>query len=221
MNNYYRYRVLPLIVFICCQGFLFAQPGEIKIAFIGNCGLHLTDGTTNIYVDFPYKSGAHHYMEYDQSALENIRENSIFIFTHKHSDHYSGRLLRKRSGKKYGPWNVKELMELNDSLSGFSIEAFNTSHRFSFNHYSYLITWHNKRIYFSGDTESADTIAKVKDMDWAFVPAWLVMDMLEKHLHVDAKMFGMYHIGPRDKITSDDPKILLLDKQGEIITISY
>jgi hypothetical protein len=221
MKHHIIRTLILFMALVCCSGSLLSQSGEIKIAFIGNCGLHLTDGNSDIYIDFPYKSGAHHYMEYDKSALENIKENSTFIFTHKHSDHYSGRRLRKLKGKKYGPWNMDEITTLNDSLKDFSIEAFSTSHRFSFHHCSYLITWHNKKIYFSGDTESAETIAQVKNMDWAFVPAWLLMDVFEKKLKIDSKMFGLYHIGPQDKITSDDPKILLLDRQGQVISIPF
>jgi hypothetical protein len=43
---------------------------KYKIKFIGNCGLYMTHGVENIYVDFPYKSGAHNHMDYDSS--ENI-----------------------------------------------------------------------------------------------------------------------------------------------------
>lgn len=54
---------------------VFAQTNEITIRFIGNCGMYFTDGTTNFYVDFPYKSGAHNYMEYDSSELDNIKKD--------------------------------------------------------------------------------------------------------------------------------------------------
>jgi phosphoribosyl 1,2-cyclic phosphodiesterase len=40
----------------------------------------------------------------------------VFIFTHKHADHFSGGLVRKSAkklgGKIYIFWNVKELAEL-------------------------------------------------------------------------------------------------------------
>ena len=189
----------------------------------------MTDGILNIYIDFPYKSGAHHYMEYDSSELDSVKSNPIFIFTHKHSDHYSGKLVKKLSkkldGKIYSPWNVKELLKLNNKLTDFTIEAFKTKHRFSINHYSYLISWHNKRIFISGDTEHAETIAALKDIDWAFVPVWLLMDANEKGIKLGdvSKMFAIYHIGPGDNITNNEnePKIKLLNKQGEIIRIPY
>jgi hypothetical protein len=221
MKNFCKKLMLPVIALFCCAGSLFSQSGVINVKFIGNCGLYLTDGTSNIYIDFPYKSGAHHYMEYDKSEIDSIRENPVFIFTHKHSDHYSGKLLRKLNAKSYGPWNIPDLEQLTDSAAHFSIQAFETDHRFSFHHCSYLITWHGKKLFFSGDTETAETIATLTGMDWAFVPAWLIMDLQKKNIKADAKMFALYHIGPRDTITSDDPKILLLDKQGEVISIPF
>lgn len=202
-----------------------SQSNEIIIKFIGNCGLYMTDGNLSIYTDFPYKSGAHGYMEYDKSELNSIKENSIFIFTHKHADHYSSKNLKKilksKNGKKYGSWNISELENLAKTIPDFNIKAFKTKHRFSLNHYSYLITWHNKNIFLSGDTENAETIGNMKNLDWAFVPAWLSKDANERNIKVDSKMIGIYHIGPGDKITTKDKKILLLDKQGEVISIKY
>ncbi|MDP2235268.1 MAG: hypothetical protein Q8J88_02435 [Bacteroidales bacterium] len=220
-------KFIGFLLLMCFSSVSFSQTNEIKIRFIGNCGLYMTDGNFNIYIDFPYKSGAHNYMEYDLSELDSVKINPIFIYTHKHSDHFSGKLVRnlakKLGGRFYSPWNIKELLKLNNKLKDFTIEVFKTKHRFSINHYSYLITWHNKRIFISGDTEHAETIAVLKDIDWAFIPVWLLMDAYEKGIKLGnaSKMFAIYHIGPGDRITNDnnDPKIKLLNKQGEIITI--
>lgn len=222
-------RIVGLLTLICWSNSTFSQTSEIKIRFIGNCGFSMTDGISNIYIDFPYKSGAHNYMEYELSELDSVKVNPIFIYTHKHSDHFSGKLVRKLAkklgGKIYNPWNIKELLKLNNKLKDFTIEVFKTKHRFSINHYSYLATWHNKRIFISGDAEHAETIAVLKDIDYAFIPVWILMDANEKGIKLGnvSKMFAIYHIGPGDRITNDikDPKIKLLNKQGEIITIPY
>ena len=223
------FKTFGLLTLLSFSSTTFCQTTEISIRFIGNCGLYMTDGISNIYIDFPYKSGAHHYMEYNSSELDSIKSNPIFIFTHKHSDHYSGKLVKKFAkklgGKIYTPWNVKKLLKLNNELKDFKIEAFKTKHRFSIKHYSYLITWHNKKIYISGDTGNAETIATLKDIEWAFVPVWLLMDANRKGIKLENvnKMFAIYHIGPGDHITNNhnNPKIKLLDKPGEIITIQY
>src|SRR5690606_35294991 len=98
--------------------------------------LYMTDGNLNLYVDFPYKSGAHRYMQYDESELKNIKENAVFLFTHRHADHYSKKLIKKVKkefgGNVYGNWNIGKLEELNNPANDFSIRAIKTSHKFTF-----------------------------------------------------------------------------------------
>lgn len=215
-----KHFLILALVFI--SHFVWTQSNEIKIRFIGNCGLYLTDGETNIYIDFPYKSGAHHYMEYDESEISAIKENPILIFTHKHSDHFSRKEVRKLNGKLFGPWNVKKLEQLNASVPDFSIQYFKTKHRFSLNHYSYLITWHGKKLYFSGDTEHAETIGAMQGLDYAFVPYWLLYDAKEKNIRIDTRMRVVYHLYPNQKITGEKPDdMILLDRQGMIISVPY
>lgn len=227
MRNFYQ-KISLIITIICFSNFGFSQSSEIKIKFIGNCGLYMTDGKTNFYIDFPYKSGAHNYMEYDKSEIDSIKDDAIFIFTHRHADHYSEKILKKLTGQKFDPWNIDELEKLGETIPNFDIKAFQTSHKVfgvSFKHFSYLITWHGKKIYISGDTENSDTFALQKDIEWAFVPVWLLVDAKEKKLNLSeiSKMYAIYHIGQKDNITNDgnDPQIKLLNKQGEIITIEY
>jgi L-ascorbate metabolism protein UlaG (beta-lactamase superfamily) len=217
-------QILLITTLILASNFGFCQSNEIKIKFIGNCGLYLTDHNSNIYIDFPYKSGAHNYMEYDKSEIDSVKANSTFIFTHKHADHYSKSLLKKMKGDKYGPWNIKEIKKIENSISNFTIESFKTQHKvfgISFEHYSYLIVWHNKRIFISGDTENADTVAKINKIDWLFAPSWLIMDANDKSIKIDAEKIGLYHIGQKDHITSTNPKIQLLNKSGDIISIPF
>jgi hypothetical protein len=201
------------------------QANEIKIRFIGNCGLHLTNGTSDFYVDFPYKSGAYNYMEYSPSEIEDIKPNAIFIFTHRHADHYSKKVLKKLKGKKFDPWNISELEKLKESIPDFTIQAFKTSHKFfgiPFKHCSYVITWHGKKIYFSGDTGDLEAVSKLKDIDWAFMNPWLFMNAQNENVRIDTKKYGIYHLYPDQKLPEQVPdKILFLKNQGEVITIPY
>lgn len=68
MTNFYK-KFLLIVPLICISNFIFCQSNEIKIRFIGNCGFYMTDGEFNFYIDFPYKSGAYNYMEYDTSEI--------------------------------------------------------------------------------------------------------------------------------------------------------
>ena len=126
MKSIYKRNYL-IIFFLAFWQISFGQSNEITIRFIGNCGLYMSDGTTDIYSDFPYKSGAHHYMEYDASELDNLKENAYFVFTHKHSDHYYkgtvNRLLKAKNGKKVDRWNMSNLEAMNATIPDFKIEA--------------------------------------------------------------------------------------------------
>ncbi len=219
-------RNLLFLLLLTLTNVLFCQTGQIRIKFIGNCGLHLTDGKSNVYIDFPYKSGAYHYMTYNTTEVDSIQPNSILLFTHTHADHYSKKAVRKAKKSHqvtaYGSWNVKKMGDMNAAIDDFKIEAFKTKHRFTFKHYSYLITWHDKRIFLSGDTESGNLIASIQNLDWAFIPYWILLDCKDKNLKIDTKKYGLYHLYPNQKFTNSSPdKILPLSKQGEIITITY
>lgn len=216
---------LILIAFLFLGTIGFGQSNEIKIRYIGNCGLHITDGETHIYTDFPYQPGAYNYLEYDQSEIDNLKENAYYIFTHKHRDHYYrgkiNKILKRKKGKKYGKWNISKLEKLGEVIPDFKIEAFKTKHKYSSRHYSYMITWHGKKIYLSGDTESEETIMKMKGMDWAFIPSWLVPKINATGIPLDTKKIGIYHIGPSQNINITGEKVLMLKEQGLIISIPY
>jgi hypothetical protein len=211
---------------LCFATFATAQDKAITIRFIGNCGLYLTDGSLDVYTDFPYKSGAFGYMKYPASELDSIRPNATQLFTHRHPDHYSKKLVKHLSGTVYGPWKVAKKRKTDLSLpqyaaADFSVEAFKTKHRFAHHHYSYLITWHGKRIYINGDAESPETILKQDSMDLAFVPIWILQETQEQNVKIKSDRFAVYHLYPNDKVTTDNPKIQLLFTQGEVLKVPY
>jgi len=224
-------KAIFLLTFCLLATVGFSQAQAIQIEFIGNCGLHMTDGQSNVYVDFPYKSGAYGYMEFDETRFDRIEDDAIFIFTHKHADHYSKKNLKKvmkeKGGQKFGVSNIGELEKLGESVEGFDIEVFKTKHTFfgiPFRHYSYLITWYGKRIYLSGDTTNPETIGRIENIDLAFVPYWIVANAKEQGVEIDAKMFGIYHLHP-EQIASAKEKwegvdsIRPLVEQGEKIIL--
>ena len=203
-----------------------AQTNVITVRFIGNCGLYMTDGSLDVYVDFPYRSGAYNYIEYPASEIDSIRANATHIFTHRHADHYSKKLVKGLSGTVYGPWKVKKKRRADLSApiyaaAAFTVESFRTKHSLSRHHHSYLITWHGKRIYLNGDTEKAETVGQVQTMDIAFVPGWIMIDAKEKNIKIDAPRVAVYHLYPNQKVTADNPKITLLQRQGDVLELTY
>ena len=143
---------------------LHAQTNAITVRFGGNAGISLSDGKQTICFDFPYSSGAFGYMRFDSAALKAVQRDAILIFTHRHPDHYWRHHTKFHTGKKYARRNRKKLPKrLPNQVSEVSIQVFRTKHRFCFKHYSYLLEWHGKRFFISGDTEHPETIGKIKD----------------------------------------------------------
>jgi L-ascorbate metabolism protein UlaG (beta-lactamase superfamily) len=221
-------KVRLIIIFSLAFSTTFGQNKKIEITFIGNCGFFLTDGSLNLYIDFPYKSGAHNYMTYNSSILDSLNDHSVFLFTHGHSDHFNKKLFKKTHQKLYGPWPVRAFLsknkkytfqELNDSLKTFSVQKFRTKHVFTFQHYSYLIVWNSKRIFISGDAETADTICKIKNLDLVICPYWIIKDAQSRNLTLDTKQFILCHLRTNDPITTDNPEKIIIPKQNQKIEL--
>lgn len=213
-----------LIVFMTIS-IVKSQESNISIQFLGNCGFFFTDGDFSFYLDFPYKPGAHGYMEYNEDIIDTIQP-SICIFTHGHSDHFKKSFFKKTKSVLYGPGPVRALVsgkrtitfkELNDTITDFSIQYFKTPHGFSFKHYSYLIEWHRQRIYISGDTHDKDHFLKLKDLDVAIVNSWLLMDISENKQKIDTKKIILCHQRKGDKITGTRDKFVVLEQYESLI----
>ncbi|GLB48751.1 MBL fold metallo-hydrolase [Neptunitalea lumnitzerae] len=225
-----------LLLILACAfttRFTYAQNNQITIEFMGNCGLYMTDGTTNFYIDFPYKSGAHGYMEFDDAELDSITQDAIFIYTHKHADHYSKKnlksVMKTKGGQHFGVHNIKALEKLGETIPGFEIKAFKTKHKIfgiPFRHYSYLITWHGKRIFLSGDTTDPEVISSTKNIDVAFVPYWILQYAKEEEKEIDAQMYYIYHLYPQQVPSAKETwgpveNMQPLVTPGEKITVAF
>lgn len=212
------YKAFLLLTLSLVTVYSYPQPKEIDITFLGNCGFFLTDGKINLYIDFPYKSGAYNYMTYDQELLDSIHADAIFLYSHGHADHYNKKLFKKTNQKLYAPWPVTlylsgkrkyQLKELNDSLPDFHLVEYKTKHRFSFKNCSYVIEWDGKRIFISGDAETADTLCAMKNLDLVIAPYWVIMDASTRNLKIDTRKIIICHHRTRDQITTKDEKIII------------
>jgi L-ascorbate metabolism protein UlaG (beta-lactamase superfamily) len=221
-------KVCLTVIFSLFSLFSFPQSEKIEITFIGNCGFFMTDGKINMYVDFPYKSGAHDYMTYNIKLSDSIHDHSIFLYTHGHADHYSKKLFKKTNQKLYGPWPVTlylsgkrkyTLKALNDSMPNFFITEFKTKHSFSFKNLSYLIVWDGKRIFISGDAETADTLCKMKNLDLVIAPAWVIMDANKRNLKIDTRKIIICHQRSQEGINNKNPDKIIVPIQNQKIEI--
>jgi hypothetical protein len=61
-------------------------------------------------------------------------------------------------------------------------------------HYSYLVQWNGRRIYFSGDTQDITDLVAASDLDVAFVTPALLLAVEQAKRSINAKMVVIYHI---------------------------
>ncbi len=218
--------IIPVMVLIANSAA--GQGKTIQIDFLGNCGLFMTDGTLNICIDFPYKSGAYGYMTYNLNLPDSIPENTIYIFTHGHADHFDRKLFKETNRQLFGPWPVKAFIsgkrklsfhELNAISQNFSVQKFTTRHRLSLKHYSYLIEWDGKRIYISGDAENADVIGNMKNLDLVFAPGWLLNDASDKNIAIDTKKIVLYHHVSVEGIINNSKDKIIVPSRRQLIEL--
>ena len=107
--------------------------------------------------------------------------------------------------------------ELNDTVPEFSIQYFKTPHSFSLKHYSYLIIWHGKRIYVSGDTHDKEHLLALKNLDVAIVNPWLLIDISDNKQKIDTRKIILCHHRKRDKITGTSDKFVVLEQNESLI----
>jgi L-ascorbate metabolism protein UlaG (beta-lactamase superfamily) len=176
-----------------------SQPPVLQARFIGNMALAITDGTTTVITDFPYQSGAFGYMTYDASAIRSETALTIALITHGHDDHWEPALFERTGWKVIGPHEVASAVAADRRLDpralavpNLRIDPIATPHA-GIGHNSYLVTWHGRRLYFSGDTESLDALAAARNLDAAFVSPWLFREALARSRAIDAKRIVIYH----------------------------
>ena len=97
-----------------------------------------------------------------------------------------------------------------------TIEAFPTPHGDA-DHASYLVEWHGVRLYFTGDTDSADQLLAMKNLDYAFVSPWLLGKIAQQKGRIDAKTVVCYHHKADDKVPAFQDRIV--PKPGATLTL--
>lgn len=178
--------------------------GELTITFIGNQAFHITDGETTLLSDYPYISGAFGYMEYDEKDVPEIKDG-LHLITHFHTDHWVARLFSamEQKTKIIAPPGITKRLDPDRVIpftptepmthKDITVQPIEMPHALAKEHFSYLVTWHGKRLYFMGDTETPADILKQKDLDVLFITPWIVRTIERQNLTVDAKQLILYH----------------------------
>ena len=123
--------------------------------------------------------------------------------------------MQQRTWQLLAPADLKlELPEsrrlaLNDELRFGDVTIFplKTPHS-TVAHYSYLLEWHQKRIYFTGDTESLDTLVAAGDLDALFITPWLFYKLRRSGHKLNVKQIFIYHHTTTEKVDCDNCALL-------------
>ncbi len=179
-----------------------AQADELQVRLVANAGVWLSDGETDLFVDLPYQSGAHGYMTYDASVLKPLGD-AVSLITHVHTDHYDRGLFLETDWKIIGPKAVVQgvpkdrVIVLEDVMhvGEFTIVPTATQHR-NLEHYSYLVTWRGRRLYFPGDAEDPSALFETPGLDLLFITSWLSCSAERAGRSIDAARRVEYHRHP-------------------------
>ena len=180
-----------------------AGSDSLTIRFVGNPAFEISDGETTLVTDLPYQSGAFGYMTYDFDAVQPSGR-VVAVITHRHADHFDPALFRQRGWEVIGPAEVTanlpehRVIALEESVSvgEFRITRYRTPHSDT-EHYSYLISWDGRRLYFTGDTEDPSHLLSMAELDVAFVTSWLLCAIAERGASVPSRQVILHHQFPR------------------------
>jgi pimeloyl-ACP methyl ester carboxylesterase/L-ascorbate metabolism protein UlaG (beta-lactamase superfamily) len=177
-----------------------ATPQALNLTLLGNAAVHITDGRLTLVTDFPYQSGAFGYMAYSRSQAQAFR-NVVALITHRHLDHVEIETLKSLPWRVVGPREVTRQLASSaaspvDVASAIDpdlrIDAIETPHA-DVEHFSYVVEWHGRRFYFSGDTEDPASVLNQKALDIAFVSPWMYEAVRSRSTRIDAARIVIYH----------------------------
>jgi L-ascorbate metabolism protein UlaG (beta-lactamase superfamily) len=220
--------ILSALVLTLTWGTAFpARAGELTLTFIGNESFHITDGETTLLTDFPYQAGYMGYMSYDMAELPPV-EDGLSLITHFHKDHWDRALF-----EQHPEWSIVAAPGILDTIESdkeipiepvirfkdLTIQPDATPHNFSPQHYSFLVTWHGKRLYFVGDTETPAYILPLEDIDVLFITPWLIRTIARQELSLDADKLIVYHHKTDEEIPPFQDYLRM--EQGASITLEF
>lgn len=202
-----------------------SQRPSLEARFIGNMAFAITDGAVTLMTDFPYQSGYSRYNEYPASEIRSATSQTLSLITHRHGDHWEPALFAKTSWQVAGPDDVianapaHRVVPLADrtTFGPIVIERIRTPHA-NIGHHSYVVNWHGRRLYFSGDTEVTEPLMASKSLDVAFLSPWLYRSLVKAGLKPDAKRIVIYHHESGERVP-ECQTLCTVPKQGDVIRI--
>ena len=198
------------------------QSDQLEVTFIGNMAFRVTDGQTTLLTDFPYRSGASGSMEY---RIENVGPiaDGVTLITQDAVDHWDPALFRKLPLKVIAPLGITRtlapdrVVTWGDRITYKDLEVQPFTSPRSLGHVAYLVVWHGIRLFFSGDTEDPQLIARQSRVDALFVTPWIIRSLGATGARLDAELLVVCHHKPNE----DVPLLprMMLPRQGDAFKI--
>jgi L-ascorbate metabolism protein UlaG (beta-lactamase superfamily) len=217
-------KVLHLVSLLLAVRLCFAETGELKFLFIGNMAFRISDGTNTLFTDFPYTSGAFGYMKYEPSEIVEV-PNAVCLITHAHADHWNADLFQKMKASLIAPPSILKNTSSTKKVpfadhmkyGNITVDAIRTPH--GAEHYSYIVTWHGVRLFFSGDTEDPSALLQAKNLDVAFISPWLLRTMENSAKTIPSKKVVIYHHDDEEEVPAYQDR--LVPKQGDTFALKF
>src|SRR5262249_47901884 len=202
-------------------------PPRLTARFIGNMAFVITDGRTTLFTDFPYEPGAFGYMTYDFASVPEP-PGSPCLTTPRHRGHSDAALFAKMPPDTgiVAPPALAATLPAGRVLPfgpkivyrDLTIEPVETPHG-TIAHASYLVTWHGRRLYFTGDTDRYDDLVSRHGLDDAFVSPWLLAAIVRNGKSIDARRLIVYPHKPDETIARLPSAFVVIPKQGETLAL--
>ncbi len=200
-----------------------AYSKSLEMSFIGNEAFRITDGDYILLTDFPYKSGVYDYMAYE-FYFPGTTGNVLSLITHRHIDHFEPLLFSDQKWNIIGPRDVTIPLEQtkvikfadNMSFGPIRITPRKSSHA-NTEHYSYLVNWAGKKLYFTGDTEDISSLKDLPELDALFITGWFYRKAKLNDMLPETEKIIIYHHRAEDIIP--DCTDCIIPEQNQIIII--
>ena len=185
-----------------------------EITFIANCGLLIEAGGIKILVDAPYKGGVDGLSDMPKALESQIMDGAspfdhidYMLFTHKHPDHYSEKLLNDYLTKHVikqvilpGKDIESGVLSLSDSLRLYIYSTAHLGKEFAgVQHFCYVLESGGEAIFISADVDYVTTdfsFLNQHRISAAFVNPLMFHMLLRlpnlKNIHADK--FVIYHL---------------------------
>ena len=85
-------------------------------------------------------------------------------------------------------------------------------------HFSYVVDWSGRRLFFSGDTEDLAPLLAQRDLDVAFVSPWLLARARARAAVIPARRVVVYHHQDGEDVV--DYQSRQVPRQGDTILLS-